>query len=458
MKFENVYFINGTAYAGKSTMVKLLAEKYDGIACEENYQDRLLENLDTKEFPNLTYTRDLQDWGEFVRRTPDEYEAWVNGVTKECTVLEIEILKDLVSRTKKKIFVDTNISVEILHEISDENHVLIMLADPNISVQRFFERPDKEKQFLYQLLLKEDNPEDAMINFRECLKRVNSQERYMMFQKSGFNVITRDENISSKSRYNPHVFTEQGLYMLMTVLKGPLAVKQSKALIRTFKKMKDYILENRDLIGQREILQLSMETANNRIEINKINSDMISLEKQISDVAEGLKDVVTKSELADMMNSFVSDDDEKWLMFNAKFSSADEVYESIYKQAKSSIYVVDNYIGLRTLVHLKNSPTGVNIILFSDNVGNNKLHNIEFIDFCKEYPTVNLSMKKTGGIFHDRFIVLDYGTADERVFLCGASSKDAGARITSIVEDYGVSKYTPVIATLLKNPTLNLPQ
>ena len=42
---------------------------------------------------------------------------------------------------------------------------------------------------------------------------------------------------------------------------------QSKALIRIYKKMKDYILENRDLIGQREILQLSMETANNRIEI-----------------------------------------------------------------------------------------------------------------------------------------------------------------------------------------------
>lgn len=265
-------------------------------------------------------------------------------------------------------------------------------------------------------------------------------------------------NISSKSRYNPHVFTEQGLYMLMTVLKGPLAVKQSKALIRTFKKMKDYILENLNLIGQRELLQLSMETANNRIEISKINSDMISLEKQISDVAEGLKDVVTKSELADMMNSFISDDDEKWLMFNAKFSSADEVYESIYMQAKSSIYVVDNYIGLRTLVHLKNSPIGVDIILFSDNVGNNKLHNIEFTDFYKEYPTVKLSMKKTGGIFHDRFIVLDYGTADERVFLCGASSKDAGARITSIVEDYGTAKYKPVIAALLKNSPLVLPK
>lgn len=97
-------------------------------------------------------------------------------------------------------------------------------------------------------------------------------------------------------------------------------------------------------------------------------------------------------------------------------------------------------------------------VLFSDNVGNNKLHNIEFTDFCKEYPMVKISMQKTGGIFHDRFIVLDYGTADERVFLCGASSKDAGARITSIVEDYGVSKYAPVIATLLQNPALILPQ
>lgn len=219
-----------------------------------------------------------------------------------------------------------------------------------------------------------------------------------------------------------------------------------------------YILENRELIGQRELLQLSMETANNRIEISKINSDMISIEKQISDVVEGLKDVVTKSELADMMNSFISDDDEKWLMYNAKFSSADEVYASIYRQAKVSIYVVDNYIGLRTLVHLKNSQSGVSIILFSDNVGNNKLHNIEFTDFCKEYPNVKISMQKTGEIFHDRFIVLDYGTADERVFLCGASSKDAGARITSIVEDYGTKKYASVMATLLQNPPLVLPK
>ena len=265
-------------------------------------------------------------------------------------------------------------------------------------------------------------------------------------------------NINSKSRSKPYVFTEQGLYMLMTVLKGTLAEKQSIALVRTFKKMKDYILENRDLIGQREVLQLSMETANNKLAISKINHDMSSLEKQISDVAEGLKDVVTKSELADLMNSFVSEDDDKWHMFNAKFSSADEVFESIYRKAKHAIYVVDNYIGLRTLVHLKNTPVGVQSIIFSDNVGANKLHSIEFSNFCKEYPTVQIKMLRTGGIFHDRFIVIDYGTVDERVFVCGASSKDAGAKITAIVEDYGTAKYKPMIDSLLQNPQLVLPK
>ena len=191
-KFNNVYFINGTAYAGKSTMIKLLAEKYNGIICEENYHDRLLAELDSKDFPGLTYTRDLKDWREFVRRTPDEYEAWIKQVNKECTILEMRILEEL-SKENKPVFVDTNIPVDVLWEISDKEHVLIMLADPEVSVKRFFERPDKEKQFLYQLLMKEENPDEAMDNFRECLKRVNSEAIYNEFLNSGFNVILRDE-------------------------------------------------------------------------------------------------------------------------------------------------------------------------------------------------------------------------------------------------------------------------
>lgn len=96
MKFENVYFINGTAYAGKSTIVKALANKYDGIACEENYHDTLISDLNSTEFPSLTYTRDLVNWSEFIRRTPDEYEAWVNGCTRECTIFSQKTSRNLI--------------------------------------------------------------------------------------------------------------------------------------------------------------------------------------------------------------------------------------------------------------------------------------------------------------------------------------------------------------------------
>ena len=98
----------------------------------------------------------------------------------------------------------------------------------------------------------------------------------------------------------------------------------------------------------------------------------------MSDVMDGLSDVVTKSDLADMMNSFVSDEDNGWLMYNTKYCSADVAYSSIYSKAKKSVYLVDNYIGIRTLVHLKNVISGVEIKVFSDNVGTSKLHNIEY--------------------------------------------------------------------------------
>ena len=41
----------------------------------------------------------------------------------------------------------------------------------------------------------------------------------------------------------------------MTVLRGELAVKQSKALIRMFKQMKDFIIENQDLISPNDLVQ-----------------------------------------------------------------------------------------------------------------------------------------------------------------------------------------------------------
>ena len=195
--WSNVYFVTGSAYAGKSTVVKNLAKKYNGIALTENYHDAKLPELDKKKFPNLTYTRDLQDWHQFVRRTPDEYIAWIWGAKDECEILELQMIPELLSKPEskgKKVFVDTNIYVHTLKHITDKDHVLIMLADPKISEQRFFERPDPEKQFIYKLLMEEPDPEAAMANYREMLRKLNSQDNYDYYRYSGLKVLVRDES------------------------------------------------------------------------------------------------------------------------------------------------------------------------------------------------------------------------------------------------------------------------
>ena len=68
------------------------------------------------------------------------------------------------------------------------------------------------------------------------------------------NLISKTETRGGRQKL-PYVFTEQGIYMLMTVLKGELATRQTKTLIRTFKEMKDFLIDNRALIGGQEILQ-----------------------------------------------------------------------------------------------------------------------------------------------------------------------------------------------------------
>ncbi len=197
MDLSSVYFVIGTSYAGKSTLVKNLARKHHGIALEENYHDAKLPELDSREFPNLTYTRDLQDWHEFIRRTPEEYVTWLENVKKECETVELRMLAELLEKPEARetrIFVDTNICVETLRRLSDTRHVLVMLSDPETAIRRFFDRPDPEKQFLYRLMLEEPDPQAALDNYREILTRVCSRESYDELLHSGFPVLVRDEN------------------------------------------------------------------------------------------------------------------------------------------------------------------------------------------------------------------------------------------------------------------------
>lgn len=234
-------------------------------------------------------------------------------------------------------------------------------------------------------------------------------------------------------QYLPYVFTEQGIYMLMTVLKGELAVDQSKKLIRLFKQMKDFIVQLQNVLPESEIKMLAIQTQNNTEDIRQIK-------QRVDDLT-----VVVK----DFTDSNIKKD---YLLFNGQTVEADIAYSEIYSYAKKTIHIVDNYISLKTLVLLKSVAPSVKVTIFSDNV-NHGLHQTEFDDFKKEYPNVDISLKTSGGIYHDRYIFIDYGTKNEMIFHCGGSSKDGGKRVSSITKVNDVMLYKIIIDNLRNNPT-----
>lgn len=244
--------------------------------------------------------------------------------------------------------------------------------------------------------------------------------------------------------------------MLMTVLKGELAVNQSKALIRTFKQMKDYIVENQGLINQRDYLQLSLVVAEHSRDINAIKTSLSSIDNEVAEVIDRLGNVVTKSELSGFMNIFGEPEfRNEYVLWDGQPFESDLAYTAIYKKAEKILYVIDNYIGVKTLALLKNSKEDVEIILFSDNVGHG-LHSTKFHDFCKQYPSCKIELKQTEKKYHDRYIIIDYSTEQEKIFHCGPSSKDGGMRIGSIVEIREREGYHALVEELLKMPALQL--
>ena len=197
-QFKNVYFIIGTAYAGKSTMIKMLSEHYDGIMCEENFGLNFLDEygVNSVDNPCLCYTNN-HTMVEFVNRTPDDYYNWLRGSEMEITPIEIgELIKLTTNNPDKKIFVDTSIPMEILKLISSNDNVAVMLSDQSMSVDRFFERPDYEKQIIFKAIKQSDNPNKTLLNFRKCMEKNNSLERYNYFLNSGFYVFKRDDSIT----------------------------------------------------------------------------------------------------------------------------------------------------------------------------------------------------------------------------------------------------------------------
>ena len=241
----------------------------------------------------------------------------------------------------------------------------------------------------------------------------------------------------------PFAFTEQGIYMLATVLRGELAEQQSIFIMRTFREMRHYIKQNQQFVTRSEMELLSSKVT----EISVQTAGLIDKQKQTVQKVN-----LIQKNVEHLSENFISEKDVKnFVIYKGQKLEADIAYIEIYQQAKKSIYVVDDYMNAKSLQHLSQKADGVEVVLFTENGKGGKgfLTKSLVTDFQNEYPSLRI---KPNPDCHDRLIVLDYDEETEQVYLCGASSKDAGKKLCAINQITETAIIHPVIDRLLLLP------
>ena len=211
-------------------------------------------------------------------------------------------------------------------------------------------------------------------------------------------------NISKKSRTNPRVFTEQGVYMLATILKSKVATEVSIAIMDTFVKMRHYINYNKSFLPHKFMI----------------------LEEKVDNNTKRINELFDKFNPKDIVKDYI--------FFENDFYDAYTVLLDILNSSTKEIIIIDNYAGKELLDILRKIDR--KIIVISKNIDETLKKKYE-----KQYNNVTFVNNNS---FHDRFILLD----KRRLYTCGASFKDLGKKCFTLQECRDLSFIDIILNTI----------
>ena len=263
---------------------------------------------------------------------------------------------------------------------------------------------DSDLAKLYQLETKrineavKNNPKKFPIRFSFILDADETENLRSKISTSSL------ENNYGGRRYNPRVFTEQGIYMLATILKSKVATSVSITIMDTFVKMRHYINYNKTFLPHRVLL----------------------LEDKVDDNTKRINELFDKFDCEDIAKNHI--------FFEGEFYDAYSLLLDILDKAENEIIIIDNYAGKELLDILKSIDK--RIIIVSKNIDDKLIEKYE-----SQYSNITFINDDS---FHDRFIILDR----KLFYTCGASFKDLGKKSFAINE-FRDTKYLIKILELL---------
>jgi len=213
--------------------------------------------------------------------------------------------------------------------------------------------------------------------------------------------ILKSQNVTSKVegsgglRKLPHVFTEEGVAMLATVLRTENAASVSIRIMRTFVAMRKFINENKDIFRRLTTVEYKMLEYNENFDkiFNALEPKKIEKQK---------------------------------IFFNGEIYDSYSLIIDLIKKANTRIVIIDNYIDKSILDMLVYKKENVSVEIITSS---HYLTKLDINKFNQQYTNLII---KYSNIFHDRFIIID-----NTLYHIGSSLKDLGKKCFAInkIED-----------------------
>jgi len=273
----------------------------------------------------------------------------------------------------------------------------IVVSD-NIKIENMIYEIRGKKVMLDSDLAKLYNVETKRINeaVKNNIEKFPERYCFKLSDNESDNLLVEifDQKIEKRGgKYkNPRVFTEQGVYMLATILKSKEATKITIAIMDAFVVMKNII--NTSLIEQKYFNELTIKNT---------------------------EDIKLLQESFDKLNTKESNNH---IFYEGQIYDAYSLLIDILSKAKKEIIIIDNYAGKKLFDIIRN--INVKVKIYTENIDN-----ISKEKYKKQYSNIEII---NTNIFHDRFVIID----NKVLYHSGASFKDLGKKcfaITKIVED-----------------------
>ncbi|MEY8391154.1 ORF6N domain-containing protein [Lachnospiraceae bacterium 45-W7] len=224
--------------------------------------------------------------------------------------------------------------------------------------------------------------------------------------RSQFATLNESDGRGKHRKYLPYVFTEQGIAMLSAVLRSDVAIQVSISIMKSFVEMRRFIANNALLFER----------------ISTVELRQLEYQKQTDEKLEQIFEYISEHE-----------ESSQKVFFDGQIYDAFSLIVSLIQKADKEITLIDGYVDVGTLNLLSKKNQNVAVTVYT--LKRTKLTKTDVENFNAQYPTLEVKYTK---VFHDRFLILDRGTA----YHVGASLKDAGKKCFGInlIQDEGIIK------------------